>query len=395
MTLKGNAPPIPDKAAPRGWIWVVGLGAGAGCISALQPLLLNLLLGAHRLTIEQIGMAATIESAGMAIAVTLAALLLPLHHLRRIASLALLAMLFANLGTTLTSGGIVVALRLVSGLGAGTLLWILIGLFTRVPAPARTFGIYVTAQSILGLVLSQLMIRVVVPLTGYAGGYLLLCVTNGLLLGAVAMMPDDMGGRGTTIRGAPPLVPGLAIMAISAYLAAVMAVWVYILPLLHELGHPATSSALAVPAAITGQIVGGLAATLLAPRIAPLAAWLGGTVILAVAIAGLVVSHGTLAMMMLAGTIGFVWIFVPPFHMPVIIALDPSGRGPMLVGTAQLAGCSLGPFAASRLVTGASVLPVISVSGGFIALGLVLLGLAVALHRRRSAVTAAVVGFPL
>jgi MFS transporter, DHA1 family, inner membrane transport protein len=366
----------PDLSVPRWWIPVVALGTGAGCISALQPILLNLLLGAGKLGVSEMGAAATAEAAGMAVATTLAAFFLPLRRLRLVAFIALTAMLLANAGTVLASGAAIVALRLLSGSGAGILLWILVGMFTRSPAPARLFAIYVTAQSILGLVLSQAMTEAIVPLLGYSGGYIVLSVMNLLLLLAVWLMPDSMGGRDTGILGLPPLLPCLAIVAISCHLAGILAVWVYILPLLKELGYPAGATALAVPVTIAGQIAGGIAATILASRLSPLKAWIFGLVVIAAGIFALTLSTSPAMMLTAVAVIGFLWIFVPPFHMPVLLSLDASGRGAMLIGTAQLSGTSLGPLAAAAMVSDQSVAAVIGVGLAFLAASLVLLAIA-------------------
>ena len=373
MTSKTQTP---DLSVPRWWIPVVALGTGAGCISALQPILLGLLSGAGKLGVSEMGAAATAEAAGMALATTLAAFFLPLRRLRLIAFGALTAMLLANAGTVLASGAAIVALRLFSGCGGGILLWILLGMFTRRPAPARLFAIFVTAQSIVGLVLSQAMTAAIVPLLGYAGGYIVLCGMNLLLLLAVWLMPNSMGGRETGILGLPQLLPCLAIVAIGCHLAGILAVWVYILPLLKELGYPASAVALAVPVTIAGQIAGGIAATILATRLAPLTAWIFGLVVIAASILALTLSTNTLAMLTAVAVIGFLWIFVPPFHMPVLLNLDSSGRGAMLIGTAQLSGTSLGPLVAAAMVSNQSVRAVIGIGLVFLAASLVLLAIA-------------------
>ncbi len=376
----------PDLAAPRWWMPVVALGTGAGCIGVLQPILLGLLLGAGKLSLVEMGVAATAEAAGMTLATTLAAFFLPLRKLRRLAGGALVLLLIANAGTILASGQAIIALRLLGGMGSGILIWILMGMFTRSPTPARLFAIYITTQSILGLFLSQAMTAVIAPMLGFSGGYVVLCAMNVLFLVAVFLMPDSMGGRDTGILGLPPLLPGLAIVAISCYLAGILSVWVYILPLLKQLGYPAADAAHAVPVALAGQIVGGFAATFFAPRISPLRAWTFSILMVAATLVGLAISRGSIAMFAAVGAIGFLWLFVPPFHMPVMLGLDPSGRGPMLVGPAQLLGTSLGPLIASAVVSDQSVRPVIGVALAFMLASLVLLMLAT---RVRAATAAA------
>ena len=55
--------------------------------------------------------------------------------------------------------------------------------------------------------------------------------------------------------------------------------------------------------------------------------------------------------LVLSGAFGFLWLFVLPFLVPMIIEADPTRRAAVLVGGAQVLGASFGPFFASLLVT--------------------------------------------
>ena len=55
--------------------------------------------------------------------------------------------------------------------------------------------------------------------------------------------------------------------------------------------------------------------------------------------------------LVLSGAFGFLWMFVLPFLVPMIIEADPTRRAAVLIGGAQVLGCSFGPFVASMLVT--------------------------------------------
>ncbi|WP_296624361.1 hypothetical protein [Rhizorhabdus sp.] len=340
-----------DSAPPEvRWLPFVLLGIGAGCISALQPLLLELLRAAGKLDMGQIGLAATAEAAGMAIASTLAALCLPLTRLKAKAGLAIVAMLIANGGTILTEGGAIVALRFVNGAGAGMLLWALIGVFSRSAQPARLFAIYVTAQSVLALALSQAIGEVVAPAFGHSGAYGLLVAMNLAMLIALLWLTDALPGAGHAVRGLPGGRAIVALFAIAAFLAGIMSLWVYLLPVLRGVGFDARTAGHAVSIGIAAQIAGGLLAAILALRLGAMAAWIAGIAIAGAAVLLLTQGGSSLVMLTAAAAFGFVWIFVPPFQMPAVLAVDPSGRGAMLVGTAQLGGTVIGPLAAAPLV---------------------------------------------
>jgi predicted MFS family arabinose efflux permease len=47
---------------------------------------------------------------------------------------------------------------------------------------------------------------------------------------------------------------------------------------------------------------------------------------------------------------GFLWMFVMPFQLDLVIRADPTRRAATLIGGAQLIGSSLGPLLASLLV---------------------------------------------
>jgi hypothetical protein len=56
-------------------------------------------------------------------------------------------------------------------------------------------------------------------------------------------------------------------------------------------------------------------------------------------------------------------MFLLPFLVPRIIEADPTRRAAVLIGGAQVLGCSFGPFVASMLVTEMDVRPAISFGG--------------------------------
>lgn len=369
MTGQGQPP------AASGPVWppFVLLGIGAGCISALQPLLLDLLRQSGKLDVAAMGLAATAEAAGMAIATTLAALRLPLAGLRTKALLALAAMVLANAGTVFAGAEAVVVLRFVNGAGSGILLWLLVGMLSRSDAPARIFAIYVTAQSVLALALSQAIAALVAPAFGHAGAYGLLVLLNLAMLVAVPRLADGFAGADAGSMGLPGPRALLVLLAMAAFLAGIMGLWVYLLPLLAASGHDAATAGMAVPVGIAGQIAGGLLAVFLASRLGAVTAWVCGIVLALAAIVLLVGAAGTLPMLLGAGLFGLVWIFVPPFQMPAVLGVDPTGRGAMLVGTAQLSGTVIGPLAAAPLVARLGVSAVSGLAAAWLALSLLML----------------------
>lgn len=366
----------PPGQSVRRAIPIIGLGVGAGCISGLQPLLLDLLLKAGKLSVAEIGMAATAEAAGMGLAMTLAAIFLPLRQLHKWALLALAAMALANAGTMLATGPAIISLRFLNGLGAGVLLWVLIGMLSQSLAPARLFAIYVTVQSVLGLCLSQAISGIIAPQFGHVGAYGLLLALNAAMVLAVPIMADSFGAGPNAQSGLPGLRALIVLCAMSAFLAAIMGLWVYLVPMLTQQGYSASNATTAISVGLAAQIAGGLLAALLAPLLDAGIAWICGIGAALAAILLMAVGGSVPLMLLGAGLFGFVWIFVPPFHMPAVLSVDRTGRGGIFVGTAQICGTVIGPLATAQVVTRYDVEAALPLSAAWLCLSLFLITVA-------------------
>ena len=266
-----------------------------------------------------------------------------------------------------------VLLRAVNGAASGVLLWILVGFTARAMAPGRVFAIYVTAQASVAFAMSILLSQWIVPALGAAGGYALLTLADAALLMALVFMPGFYPPPAAgDARGAPPLAGVVALLGCGLFLAAIMAFWVYVIPMGRQLGHAPASLGLAVNAAIGVQILAGLAATVLAPHLKPLLACLAGAAAASLAIAAFLTLPGDVVLYGALGVFSFTWMFVPPFQMPLLIEVDPSLRSALLIGSAQLFGVAAGPMLASPMVTDANTLPAAFVALGCAALSVLL-----------------------
>jgi DHA1 family inner membrane transport protein len=363
-------------------IATVLLGAGVGCINALQPILLGAMLATGRISVGQIGQAATAEAAGMAIAITAAAMFVAPARLRLLARFALIAMLAANCLTPLAQGPVVLGLRVVNGAGTGLLFWILIGMIGRAASPARLFAIYITVQSVGSLLLSLLLTDIVVPHFGPAGGYGALAAIDFALLAAATTIPSAYGATSAGRRGLPPVRGWLALLGVGSLLAGIISFWVYIVPLLHELGYSDDDAHRVIPIAIGFQIAGGLIAAFCAERVRPILACLGGAAICIAAILAILASHDLLVVAAAMAAFAICWMAVPPFQVPLLIEVDPSLRSALLIGSAQLFGLALGPVIASAFMADDRVGPIAWAAIGFITISLLANILAVAGLRR-------------
>ena len=357
---------------------VISMGVISGCVAALQPILLGGLLERGQLSAVQMGQAATAEAFGMALAATLAAIFLSPKRLRHIAALALLIALLANALTAFSEGLGVILLRGLNGLCSGTLLWILLGLLARSPEPGRAFAIYVTSQAVVSFVFSLLITHGVTDFAGAAGDYGLFSAVNLLLLILVSKIPAEYAAdESAPAYSMPPLTGILGLVASGLFIASIMGFWVYVLPVGKALGYAAEHVTGAVNMAIGAQIAAGLSAIALATCLRPFAACFLGTLLVAACafvftnVDHVIAIYGSLIVF------SFVWMFVPPFQLPLVIELDPSLRSALFIGTAQLSGVTLGPIVAAQFVTETS-----SVSSVYSCYGLAALAIGALLSSR-------------
>lgn len=336
----------------------------AGCVPALQPILLGALLDAGRIAAPQVGQAATAEALGMVAATLAAGAFLPPRHLRALGALCGLVMLAANGSTLLLAAQGIIVARFVNGFASGIILWMLVGLLSRAAAPGRLFAVYVTAQSILAFLLSSLMTAVLLPKLGMAGGYGALLVLSAVPLLLAFALPQQfasINGGGGTKR---PTVAGfVSLLAVALFMSGVFSAWVYVLPLARQIGYSDSSIGTAISMGIGIQIVGGLAAMRLADR------WNGALTTAAAALVGagaalLLLLPADWALYAATALIAFVWMFTPSFHIPMIMGFDPSGRSAIFIGTAQIGGVALGPALASIAIGRNDYRGVVAVSAG-------------------------------
>jgi MFS transporter, DHA1 family, inner membrane transport protein len=332
---------------------VVSIGIIAGVIPALQPILLGGLNAAGQLTPEQIGQAGMVEGLGMLAGSFLATLFLPPRSLRMLSVVSLLLMVAANAMTASSSGNMVLILRALNGTVSGVILWVLVGMLTRASDGARMFAIYVTAQAILATALSWVMSLFVLPSFGISGGYMLIAALALLLLVPASLFLPRSFVPLSAGRVILPTARGLiGLFAILCFLAGILAVWVYFVPLAAGLGHDSKTAGLIVSSAIAVQIVGGLCAIWAAGRLSGASITIGSAVGCALAIVALMVLGGNVVLLVVsASLISFFWMFAPPSHLPFLLRLDPGGQSAAFISVAQIGGLSVGPLIASFAVT--------------------------------------------
>ena len=384
----GPAIPLSEAVA------AVGLGAVALLITGLMPLLLGALVSEHRLGAAGIGQTAMLELFSMGVTTALAGLWLKPERLKLIGAAATLALLTADLATTQASGIGIFAVRFAAGLGEGILLWIAIAMIARTETPERWSAIFVTATTMVQMILAPILTSFVLPRFGANGGYVVLALASapGLAFAflvspryAPLVKPEGEGGL-------PPARGWLALLATLVFTACFGAVGVYTQPIAQQIGLSAEVAGMAISASLLGQVIGGSSAAALAGRVHYLPVFavgaclfLGIWTVWAQPVPGWIFIASD-------GLAGFLYMLMLPFLVPMAIEADPSRRAAVLSGAAQVLAGAMGPLASSFVVSasnmhGALYLGgVLIVSGTMMMAGLHVLTLRERGHRQMSVV---------
>lgn len=368
------------------------IGVISGFIPALQSTLLPQLVEEGRLTLAELGQVAMAEAVGTLLAVSLATAMLKPEKLRLHVFAAAIAGLLLDLATAHLSGMEIIAARFAHGLCAGILLWVWVGLLTRIDNPARWIAIYVTAQAATLLVLSSFFAATLLPWGGAMAGFGAVALLYALMAALAPIVPARFAAltqSGGSIM--PDRAGWIGLTAVFCQLAAILALWVYIKPFGKQIGLDDATTGLAVSVALGSQILAGLIATAIAGRVRPPVLLVAVSVASVAAVGALFVAGSALPFIAAATVFAFLWMLAPPFHMPYLIEIDPTRRAAIHMATAQLVGVAAGPAIASAAVGPDDV-------GGALIASAVLYGLAgliiaaTALRRRGAMASAAATG---
>jgi hypothetical protein len=332
---------------------VMFVGVTGIMIAGLQPLLLGTLEHEGRLSPAQLGQAATAELLAIGIAAFLAGAMLKPERLKLLAIVASLMLAAIDAATPFFQGDMITLMRGAAGIPSGVLMWITVALIARSPTPARWSGVYLTVQTLAQFVMATALSATVAPTFGSDGGWIALagfCIVTALVAFALpsrfAPLPK------TENNGSLPGMRGwIALGAAFLYSAFTIGVWVYTEPLSRQAGHDPGITGAAVSISLACQVAGGAAATVLAGRVNWLWTVIACALLNAAVLIGLASLPSPEMFLVLSGAFGFLWLFALPFLVPMVIEADPTRRAAVLIGGAQLLGCSFGPFLASMLVT--------------------------------------------
>jgi len=342
---------------------------GAVAIPYVSTALLQL-VDAKQVSLEGVGIVAMAEIVTLGLGVVIGDALLPWSRLRLITIVAALLAAGLDLLTLLATGdAAMTAARAVAGLPEGILIWGATGVVVRTANPSRVAGIFFVVQTLAQAALGALLANVVIPHSGWQGGF--------VTLGALALLPCLLAFRqpARLTPLAPPAVSGfrwsmatlLPLAVVFLQLATLGSFWAYLEPLGKAAGFDARAAQTLIAGVLAMQVVGGSVASFAVRRLPVVSTLVACSVVLsAVAITIHHLPSGSLLYFAVGCALfGFVWLFMLPFHVGLAFRTDASGRLAGLVPAAQLLGSAFGPLTASFIVEGDNAAAVPLLSAGF------------------------------
>jgi predicted MFS family arabinose efflux permease len=335
---------------------IVFVGTIGILIPGIQPVVLGALLTDAHINLVQLGHAASIELLVMGLTAALAAAFLAPRQLRTVCIVAGLVFALGNYFTPVARGETVTAVRAITGAAGGLLIWITASMIARSAAPDRWAGIYLTVQTLAQFIFAAIMTWIN-PNNAVRGDFGLLAVAGLVCVVASFALPSEFVALPTVAVEhersfvMPPARGFVALGSPFLLMMCIVGIWVYYEPIARQAGLSVHISDMAVYISLAFQVLGGTLATLTAGRLK----WFPVFVICAAVDFGMIALLGVhpsaLLFLVDAAVFGFIWLFILPFLVPMIIEADPSRRSAVLISGVALLGASLGPTLAGMIIT--------------------------------------------
>ncbi|HKD22795.1 MAG TPA: hypothetical protein VKB71_12335 [Rhizomicrobium sp.] len=345
---------------------ILFVGSVGILIAGLQPQLLGALAREGRLTDMELGWAATAELLMIGIGAGSAGAFLKPTGLRWWGAGASLVLMLIDILVGTQSHTSAIANRAVAGLAEGILLWIPVGMIARSTTPGRWSGIFLAVQTLAQFFYSEILPVTVMVRHGASGGFYALAGTALVSAFVSLLLPKSFDALHEPSAGES--AGGLSLRTIAAlasvffFMAYFIGFFSYFGPISAQAHHPEYVFNQAASLSLFSQVVGAGIASLVAGRVSffPVIAFCS---IVNLAILALVATMpGPIVFIALACLFGFLWLFLLPFQVPMLIEADPTRRAAVLMPGAQLLGAALGPTLCSFAIVGEDVRGVIAVS---------------------------------
>lgn len=330
-------------------------------IAAVAPALLMMApvvagqLGAElQLGPAAIGSLFTAELGAMSLASLPACYWLSRVNWRLAGTLAGSVFIVANLGSMLAgSASTLIPLRVLSGLGGGSLMILCMGTASMLPKSDRIYGFWVMGQLVLGA-LGLTLLPSLFAHYGLAVFFAVLAVLMLLCLPLIRYLPANKqqsagtATADTTARLSLPALVGL--LAVLLFYISLNGVWTFLGALAESINIDAQVSGNVLAMASLLGIAGALSATLLGGRKRFRLLLVGGYAVMIAGILLLTGSPDETRFTLAALGFKYAWTFALPFILASLASIDRNGQLMSLVNLVIGGGLALGPLIAGRMI---------------------------------------------
>lgn len=329
-------------------------------IHTIGPQTIIILPGLVQGYVEQVGMSeqdagflASVETWGMFIATFAMMVLVSRVRWRLLMAVSLVAMVLANLASTLTDSLFVLyVLRFIAGVGGGTIVAVSYAMIGQTTRMNRNFGWALFFVLLYGAIVFPLL-PPVYSAFGINGAFVFFALFAVCGLPFVKGLPDTGGGVSEADPDAvdlPTRYKTLAVGSMLLYFIGQIAVWSYFyrFGIRYGLGEQAVGSALSVSQ--FAGLAGALSVVAFSRRVRKDLALFIGIVGSAVVIGAMFGTHAFIGFVAIACVYQFLWNMTHPYLLGALARFDPSGRL-IVYGTAmQFLGIAVGPALAAMVI---------------------------------------------
>jgi hypothetical protein len=366
-----------------GLIALIILGCVALLMLGIQPLALGALQEAGRLSVPQMGVAATLEMLALGcVSAGLASNVRP-RALKLFTFIGCAILIGANAFGLTASGVAFIASRTLSGLGGGIILWVITVVITRRMDAPRVNAIFLASQSVTQGISAALIPVLLSPRFTANASLIVLGGTAVLVLPLIYFIPRELpfqreasekatGFHRSSLLG---LIAGFFVMA------GIVGVWVYVEPIAAAAGISSGIVANAIAASLIAQVIGALIVAVMARRLRPFVSVVGVALSYLLVTAVLAWSSSGVAFVLATLVFGALWNMAMSLLLPLMLKLDPTRRAALLVPGTILLGSSAGPFIAGAFATDTNIGPALIACAVMFALSACFTGLAFVTRR--------------
>jgi predicted MFS family arabinose efflux permease len=362
--------PMSDRGA---YLYISVFAAALYTVLLIAPVVAGKLAQQFQLSATQVGLIFSFELGAFSLATVPAYLWLRRVNLRTASYIACLLVVAGNVVSGLvTSYPVLVVVRFLTALAAGSITVIMLSLSGRTSNPSRAFGLFVVCQLAMGALIIAIF-PVVFATAPVAAVYWTLGGITALCLPVVRLLDGDFLRHtpepAATAAVAPaqrtsPVKFGLGLAAVLFFYISLSGVWTFMEQIATGAGNNPASVAVTLSIATVAGIASALTATMLGDSPHRRTFLIGGYLGMALSVALLFGGPALLRFAVAAIIFKFAWTFILPYLLSALADLSSSGH---VMNTTNLmigSGFAIGPLVGGLLIdaAGGSFTPMLVVS---------------------------------